>query len=219
MRCAVRRSSLLRHILTAGLTINTPHRGTPLVSISFAPPEFWEYAKSLWEEPEEAEGYINTLKDALKLSYISGSVLAPGYLGLRWDSGDHFDKFPQMVSPILKKLNKEDRERRYIFSSSIIPASKITQTLKILIQQYRWHKLSLKVGLMVYHHLITEIGRLLKVNMWPQSDGATPLSSQLPVKYIDNFSFQVSGPFTGDHIGIILTDEMWKRNLEMLSQF
>lgn len=219
MRCAVRRSSLLRHILTAGLTINTPHRGTPLVSISFAPPEFWEYAKSLWEEPEEAEGYINTLKDALKLSYISGSVLAPGYLGLRWDSGDHFDKFPQMVSPILKKLNKEDRERRYIFSSSIIPASKITQTLKILIQQYRWHKLSLKVGLMVYHHLITEIGRLLKVNMWPQSDGATPLSSQLPVKYIDNFSFQISGPFTGDHIGIILRDEMWKKNLEMLSQF
>lgn len=219
MRCAIRRSSLLRHILTAGLTINTPHRGTPLVSISFAPAEFWEYSKSLWDDPDEAEGYIRTLKDSLKLTYMSGSALAPGYLALRWDSGEHFDKFPQMVSPTLKKLNEEDRETRYIFSSSIIPTSKVPQTLKLLLQQHKWHKFSWKVGLMIYHRLMVEIGRLLKVNMWPESDGATPLSSQLPVKYIDNFSFQVSGPFAGDHIGIILSDEMWERNLEMLSQF
>jgi len=219
IRHALNSSSFLRNRTSAVLTVNAPHRGTPLVSLSFAPPDFWSYIRSLHaDNVKMADSFIKSVKEALHLTYMTGSVMAPGYLALRWDSGQHFDKFANMTSPTLKRLNEHETYENYIFSASIIPMAHKIEALKILIEKYRYNKWETKIGLFFFHRLITEIGRLLKVNRWPESDGAAPLSSQIPVRYFDNMSFIPTGPFMGDHIGIILGNTMWRTNLMKLKE-
>ena len=219
IRYAINHNRFIRYLNPPVLTINTPHRGTPLVSLSFAPSEFWEYAGNISGNTKETATLIKDLKQALILTYMTGAIMAPGYLALRWDHGEHFDRFSTMVSETLYRLNTNDGYINYMFSSSVIPRHHKVEALKVLIEKYRYNPMATRIGLFLCHRLITDIGKLLKVNRWPESDGATPLSSQLPVKYLEEpMHFTPLGPFEGDHIGIILSDSMWDKTLSTLEE-
>jgi len=207
-------SEWLRDITTNVFTLNTPHRGSPLASLMFTPHEFWDYMES---KGDEAIKKARRIRQAVALTYHSGgAVMSQGYLDLRWDHLDKLERFPLMLSEEIYNLNLNDKFNRYTFTTSSIPKYHLgLSILKLTDKMY--HEPKDHIGLIMMQKLMESMGELLQTGIWQEGDGLVPISSQIPVKYMENgLNFNILGPFSGDHIDIFTRPFIWEKILKLI---
>ncbi|UZN23528.1 hypothetical protein GM182_06635 [bacterium 3DAC] len=211
-------SEWFRDITTHAFTLNTPHRGSPLASLMFTPPEFWK-----WIEEGANEEKLKTVRNirlTVAMTYHrGGGVMAQGYLDLRWDSLDKLEPFPQMLSPEIYKLNTSEQFTRYTFTTSTIPRHNLAYPiLKLADRMY--HEPRDHIGLIMMQRLMEAMGEIVGTGLWYEGDGLVPISSQIPVKYMeDGFTFDILGPMTADHIDIFTSPKVWSAVIDRVKTY
>ncbi len=209
VRVALQMSTWLRNITTKVLTINTPHRGTPLLSLLTAKKQLWDFLYST-NHPRS----VTLLKEASYIAFQSGTVLAPGHLDLIWENTEGTPGINE--NTLLTTLNKYNKTRNYILVGSILPNNKTMQTIRLLSHHLRYEPTE-RFSLLLCDFIIREFGKLLNIPSFNRSDGVAPLSSQIPIKYGERLSPSTPLIFTGDHLDIVVDRQMWHQALSLLS--
>ncbi len=254
-------SKWLRDITTHVFTLNTPHRGSPLASLMFTPPEFWQWLENRIDEDKLT--LVRNIRLIASLTAHSGdAVMSQGYLDLRWDTMDKINNFKQMLSPEIYNLNTTEQFSRYTFTTSTIPRKnisypinkvaemvyrdsknliiltvlqKLVGTMEDIINEIPWNEnkddvtspmnpiyytSKDHVGLILLQKLMEAMGEVIGTGLWQEGDGMVPVSSQIPVKYVENgFIFDVLGPMTADHIDIFTSPKVWSAIVEKVKTY
>jgi len=214
-RKALQRSQWLRDITTHVFTLNTPHRGSPLASLMFAPKDFWENIES--SASEENYGKIMAMKMAIVMTYHNAGIMSQGYLDLRWDHLDNLSPFPLMISKDIYNLNMNEEYHEYSFTMSLIPRKNLVYPIMKIVDKLYYEPKD-HIGLIMMQMLMEMFGDIIGTGLWYEGDGLVPISSQIPVKYIEyDFTFNTIGPFKGDHIDIFTNRGVWRKLMDTVA--
>ena len=184
--------------------LGTPHRGSPLASMLFAPPEFWQ----MLSERLDPIRYGFILLAMVMGFHGGGGVVVPGYLELRWDNPEPFG-FESMANPKLKRWAGSDPFRHTLVGAKLgkLPA---TESLPKLIDRMYYEPTD-HMGLAILKHVTEELNRATGRDLWSETDGIVPLSSSIPAIYAyEGMDFEVLGVIQGDHIDVFTSDEVWQ---------
>lgn len=184
--------------------LGTPHRGSPLASLLFAPVEFWQWLSDRLDPIRY--GFILL---AMVMGFHSGSgVVAPGYLDLRWDDPRPFG-FDEMANPILRRWAGCDAFRHTLIGAKLgrLPA---TESLPKLIDRMYYEPTD-HLGLAILKHVTEELARAIGRDLWSETDGMVPLSSSIPSVYAyEGMQFDVLDVIQGDHIDLFTSERVWQ---------